>query len=138
MTPPSWIFDTNIVVSGLLSANGFPGRLIDAVLTGVLRMTYDDRIETEYREVLSRPRFSISAVRREAFLDELKNQDALVAKPWIGTYPPDLDDLPFLEVAFYATDQILVTGNIKHYPLQYRKTVKVITPSEAWAYLVRT
>ncbi len=136
MTPPSWVLDTNVIVSGLLVAGGFSGRLIDAILGGLLRMTYDDRIEFEYREVLSRPHFSISPARREAFLDELKNQDFVTAMLWTGKYPSDMDDLPFLEVALEATDQRLVTGNIKHYPYSCRQTVEILTPREAWTLLV--
>lgn len=135
MTPPSWVLDTNVIVSGLLVARGFSGRLVDAVLAGLLRITYDDRIESEYREVLSRPHFAISAARREAFLDELKSQDAVTARPWIDGNLPDPDDIPFLEAALQATDQILVTGNLKHYPRTCRRTVRVLTPREAWERL---
>lgn len=56
---PSWAFDTNVVVSGLLPALGPPGRLIDMVVARQLRMTLDERIEGVYREVLSRPKFEI-------------------------------------------------------------------------------
>lgn len=56
-----------------------PGRLVDAVLSGTLRMTYDDRIEREYWEVLARPRFRFPARLRGAFLLELRNQDAVAA-----------------------------------------------------------
>ena len=81
MKPPSWVLDTNVVVSGLLVAVGFSGRLLDAVLSGRLRLAYDDRVEAEYRDVLARPRLAISPERREAFLAELQNQDAVVAEP---------------------------------------------------------
>lgn len=77
--PPSWVLDTNVLISGLLNAHGFPGRLVDAVLSGTLRMTYDDRIEREYWEVLARPRFRFPARLRGAFLLELRNQDAVAA-----------------------------------------------------------
>jgi hypothetical protein len=39
-----WVLDTNVLVSGLLSANGPPGRLLDAVLSRRLTMAFDDRI----------------------------------------------------------------------------------------------
>ena len=59
MSSPSWVLDTNVVVSGLLVAGGFPGRLLDAVMTARLRLSCDDRVEAEYREVLARPRLEI-------------------------------------------------------------------------------
>lgn len=132
MTTPSWVLDTNVVVSGLLVAHGFSGRLLDAVVGGTLRMTFDDRIEAEYREVLSRPRFAITPARLEAFLDLLRIQDPVTAPPWKGTPSPDPDDQPFLEAALQTTDQVLVTGNTKHFPPSCRGRVKVLTPREAW------
>src|SRR5438552_10559281 len=117
MNPPSWVLDTNVIVSGLLVAGGFSGRLVDAILAARLRLSYDDRIEAEYREVLARPHFAISPERREAFLTELKNQDAfVVAGLWPDKTPPDPDDLPFLEDARQTAEQILVTRNLTHFP----------------------
>ncbi len=134
-TVPSWVLDTNVLVSGLLNANGFPGRLLDAVLAGALRITFDDRIEGEYREVLARSKFAIQAALRDAILGELKNQDAVVAMSQAVKSLPDIDDLPFFEVASHATDHVLVTGNVKHYPSSARRTVVVLSPADAWKRL---
>lgn len=135
--PPSWVLDTNVLVSGLLNPHGFPGRLIDSVLAGALRLTYDDRIENEYREVLARPKFGIALQFSELFSAELKNQDPIGAAPWKGNPLPDPDDLPFLEAALYATDQILVTGNTKHCPAAVRGDVTVLSPGQAWKKLTQ-
>lgn len=132
---PSWVLDPNVLVAGLLNAHGFPGRLLDAVLAGALRMTFDDRIEREYREVLARPKFAIPRSLREAILGELRNQDAVAAVSRQVTPVPDVDDLPFLEVALHAADRVLVTGNAKHYPPSVRGTVLVLSPAEAWKRL---
>lgn len=129
---PSWVFDTNVVVSGLLSPLGPPGRLIDMVLARQLRMTLDGRIEAEYREVLSRPKFEIKEERLEAFLAVLQFQDWVTPMPWRGYTPPDKDDTLFLEVAAEANPPILVTGNTKHYPQNCRGRVSVLSPQEAW------
>ena len=64
-------------------------------LDGWLRLSYNDRIEAEYREVLARPHFAISPARREAFLAELRNQDTVVAEPWADKMPPDMVFLSF-------------------------------------------
>lgn len=134
-TIPSWVLDTNVVVAGLLNAHGFPGRLLDAVLAGSLRMTFDDRIEREYREVLARPKFAIPAALREAILGELKSQDAIAVASGVMKALPDPDDLAFLETALQATDHVLVTGNVKHYPPAARGNVVVLSPAEAWKRL---
>jgi len=129
---PTWVFDTNVVVAGLLSPLGPPGRLIDMVLARQLRMTLDERIEAEYREVLSRPKFEINEERLEAFLAVLQFQDWVTAMPWSGNLPPDKDDTLFLEVAANVVPPILITGNRKHYPQNCRGQVSVLSPQEAW------
>ena len=50
---PVWVVDTNVLVSGLLSPFGPPGRIVDLLQAGGLRLAADDRIEAEYRDVLS-------------------------------------------------------------------------------------
>ena len=64
---PVWVLDTNVLVSGLLSPFGPPGRLVDALLARRLRLAFDDRIELEYREVLARSRFGIAQAWQDAF-----------------------------------------------------------------------
>jgi len=132
---PSWVLDTNVVVAGLLNAHAFPGRLLDAVLAGALRITFDDRIEREYRDVVARPKFAIPAALREAILGELKSQDTIAVTSGVIKALPDPDDLPFLEAALYATGHVLVTGNLKHYPPAARGRVVVLSPAEAWKRL---
>ena len=51
------VVDTNVLVSGLLSAHGASARVLDLLTTGDLQAVYDDRIAAEYRQVLARPRF---------------------------------------------------------------------------------
>lgn len=135
MNAPVWVLDTNVVVSGLLSAHGPPARLLDAALAGSLRLSLDDRIEAEYREVLARPRLRISPARREAFLAGLTLHDTVVVRPWSAPSPPDPDDMPFLEVALATSEHTLVTGNLRHYPAACRGAVRVLSPREAWEQL---
>ena len=128
----AWVLDTNVVVSGLLSAQGPPGRLLDMVLGRRLRMTLDDRIVAEYREVLARPKFAIDSGRLEAFLVVLQFQHNVMSLPWRHSTPLDPDDAMFLEAALSASGKVLVTGNLKHYPRLCRGPVTVLSPREAW------
>jgi len=133
----SWVFDSNVVVSGLLSPNGPPGRLIDALLARKLRLVYDDRILHEYREVLARAKFRFDAERVSAFLRIMAFQIPVSAFPVKGLKASDSDDTMFLEVAAASKGKTLVTGNMKHYPHASRGTVRVLTPAEAWAEFSR-
>ena len=48
------VLDTNVLVSGLLSATGPPGWIIEAALTGDIDLVFDMAIRQEYEEVLRR------------------------------------------------------------------------------------
>lgn len=128
---PQWVLDTNVVVSGLLSPHGPPGRLIDAVLARALLLVVDDRILHEYREVLSRPRFKIDSKMLKRFLAIMDFQIHCSTAIVKGLYTTDPDDLAFLEVAAMTTDKILVTGNSRHYPVAGRGSVLVLSPVDA-------
>jgi putative PIN family toxin of toxin-antitoxin system len=130
------VLDSNVLVSGLLSPLGRPGRLIDVCVNRRLRLAVDDRVELEYREVLARPKLGLEPVRREAFLAVLQFQEHLTPAPWPYGNPPDPDDIPFLEVARDTSARVLVTGNLRHYPAACRGPVAVLTPRSAWERFV--
>ena len=138
MNIPLWVLDTNVLISGLLSPQGPPGRLIDAIFSGHLRLALDDRIEEEYLEVLSRPKFGITAAERTAILAEIR----LHEYPATSLFPlsaklPDPDDRMFLEVAASTAEKVLVTGNARHFPARALGPVTVLSPRAAWERLVR-
>jgi uncharacterized protein len=132
----SWVFDTNVIVSGHLSPFGPPGRLLTEILGRRLRMSYDDRMAVEYHEVLSRPKFAFPAESVRSFLLILEDQDPVSAPPW-KIKLPDPADLMFLEVASQTKDKILVSGNVRHFPTASRRDVRVMTPAEAWVEYCR-
>jgi putative PIN family toxin of toxin-antitoxin system len=135
---PVWVLDTSVLVSGLLSPSGPPGRLVDVLLGRRLRLALDDRVEIEYGEVLARPRLGIEAVRRQAFLAILQFQEHVIAMPWPHPAPPDQDDVVFLEVALQTPARTVVTGNLGHFPPGCRGPVSVISPQAAWERFVST
>jgi predicted nucleic acid-binding protein len=131
------VLDTNVLVSGLLSAFGHPGRVLDLFLTGDLQVAYDDRIGIEYRDVLARPRFGfdpdvIADVLEYLFVSGV----AVIAHP-LPADIPDPDDLPFLEVAAELMVP-LITGNIRHFPEPQRYGVPVFSPAEFLAWWMGT
>ncbi len=129
----SWVLDTNVVISGLLSPNGPPGRLIDALLARRLVIAYDDRILHEYREVLERAKFRFDAERVRTFLRVMSFQVPVNAFPVKGLKASDPDNAMFLEVAAASEGKTLVTANMKNFPPAGKGKVRVLTPAEAWA-----
>lgn len=124
------VLDTNVLVSGLLSASGPPGWIVEAVLAGVLELALDTAIRQEYEDVLRRPEFDSPPEIVEDLLAAIDAFGFEVAAPPPCPLPlPDPDDEPFLAVAS-VTRSPLVTGNLKHYPTRSRHGVVVQTPRE--------
>jgi putative PIN family toxin of toxin-antitoxin system len=135
MKPNKWIvLDTNVIVSGLLSAYGPPGRIVDSLLMGFVGIAYDDRIWGEYNDVLARPKFKFDPYRVAALLHFLKiNGRFTPAAPLTQlnmALVPDINDLPFAEVAVAAKVNALVTGNVKHFGFLEAYAVPVLSPTE--------
>jgi predicted nucleic acid-binding protein len=128
------VVDTNVLVSGLLSAHGAPARVLDLLTIGDLRLAYDDRIAAEYRQMLARPRFGFQPAAVAHLLDYLFDEGLpLVARPLPATLP-DLDDQPFWEVAVEAAAP-LITDNSRHFPAELCTGIEVLTPAtfiERW------
>jgi uncharacterized protein len=123
------VLDTNILVSALISAFGPSARVLDLVLSGEIRVAYDDRLMAEYREVLVRPKFGFSIEDVETVLVCLEaDGERVMARP-LPCALPDPDDLPFVEVAA-EVGGVLITGNTAHYPEAARGGVQVVAPAE--------
>ncbi|MFO1364582.1 MAG: putative toxin-antitoxin system toxin component, PIN family [Burkholderiales bacterium] len=124
------VLDTNVLVAGLLSASGPPGWIVEAVLAGELEPAFDGAIRQEYEEVLRRPEFGFPGARVDDVLAAL-DQFAFVvtaAAPW-PIVLPDPDDASFLSVAA-ASASVLMTGNLRHFPVRVRGDVAVLSPRE--------
>jgi putative PIN family toxin of toxin-antitoxin system len=133
------VLDTNVLVSGLLSPHGPPGRIVDGVVAEALVVLFDDRILDEYRDVLGRPKFGFAPRDIDDLLDQIVAAGEHVSAPPLTMKLPDVDDLPVLEVAVAGKADALVTGNAKHFPRPARSGVDVLTPAqlvERWATLI--
>ena len=130
------VLDTNVLVSGLLTPNGPPGRIVDGILLGELVPVFDDRILREYALVLARPRFRFDPDRVAAVLEYLERAGEPVVAPPLSVALPDAADRAFLEVAWHADVHALVTGNLRHFPSEAYGAVRVEAPGpflERWA-----
>ena len=122
------VLDTNVLVSGLITPFGPAGDIVRLLAAGVIRACYDARILAEYREVLSRPAFGITAERMEALIDQVRADGVLVTARPLAARLPDPDDEMFLAVALAAGATCLVTGNLRHYPDRSRRGLPVVSP----------
>ena len=124
------VLDTDIVVSGLLQAQGNPAQVLSLVLSGAIQACHDERILAEYAEVLARPRFKFSPKRVREVLNKITVDGLSVdASSQPALHLPDVDDEPFLAVALAAAADYLVTGNLADYPAEKRRGCIVISPA---------
>lgn len=122
------MLDTNVLVSALISSFGSPGRVLNLALAGELTIAYDDRILTEWRSVLYREKFGFTKRDVESLLEFFETEGIRVNAPSLRIELPDMDDVPFLEVA-HGAEAVLITGNLKHYPSEMRQGVEVMEPT---------
>lgn len=125
------VFDTNVVVSGFLSPVGPPGRIVEWLRAGSIQAVLDDRIVTEYSEVLSRPIFQLPAAEVDLVLAAIRSQAfwVEVTSGQMVKGLPDPDDAPFIECALTAGVP-LVTGNARHFPKSVAGDVTILTPAQ--------
>ena len=130
------VIDTNVLVSGLLTPHGPPGRIVDGLLLGELVPVFDDRILREYALVLARPRFRFDPAHVASVLEYLERAGEPVVAPPLPVELPDAADRAFLEVAWQADVSALVTGKLRHFPAECCGLVRVEAPAafvQRWA-----
>ena len=125
------VLDTNVLVSGLISPSGPPGRIVDLLRAGSLTPAVDERILAEYADVLHRPELAPYFVKSniDHILEYLQGNSRQVLATTVINGLPDPGDAPFLEVALTA-QVALVTGNLKHFPPRQRHGCEVLTPRQ--------
>jgi putative PIN family toxin of toxin-antitoxin system len=124
------VLDTNVRIAGLLSAAGPLGWIIEAVLAGDLELAFDAAIRQEYEEVMRRPEFRLPQPPIDEILAALDQFSFVVTAAPAWPIPlPDRDDEPFLAVA-QASASVLVTGNLRHFPVRARGGISVLSPRE--------
>lgn len=128
------VLDTNVLVAGLLSPFGPCGEIVRMVSSGELTLSFDARILMEYEDVLARPKFKFEKEKVALLLDYIEHRGLTAASSPLSQSLPDIDDEPFLEVAFAANVMCLVTGNKVHFPPGPCHPVKVLSPSEFLAF----
>ena len=115
------VIDTNVIVSAYLHWDSVPGNLMDAVFDGRIIPVISREIEAEYREVLSRKKFSFPPETIVPLFDFLEKCAVMIDQDHTDEFFADTEDAKFYEVAMEerkTEEAFLVTGNQKHFPIR--------------------
>ena len=124
------VLDTNVLVSGILSPNGPPAAVLRTLLTERVTLCFDERIVSEYRDVLTRTRFWFERELVEELIEFIEAAGSPTLAPPLAVTLPDPWDQMFIEVAVPSHAEFLVTGNRRHFPQTARSGVRVVSPRE--------
>jgi putative PIN family toxin of toxin-antitoxin system len=124
------VIDTNIIVSALITPFGPAARILDMVLSGEVQVLYDDRIITEYREVLQRPKFSFHERDINDLLFFFESEGEKINPPPLDYSCIDEYDMPFLETAAGGMAEAVITGNKRHFKGFHVRKMKILSPDE--------
>ena len=124
------VVDTNVLVAGLLSPYGPPGRIVNLLCDGLFEPCTDARVLSEYEDVLRRPKFGNDAEVVDALLEAVRRHGLPVASVPLPRGLPDVDDEQFVEVGLAGGARCLVTGNGAHFPDDRCLGLPVLSPAE--------
>lgn len=128
---PVVVFDTNILLSALLSLTGAPFRCVALAKVGVVRSVTCEAILDEFRSKLE-TKFGYDSSRAQAAVEEIKSFSRLVSVPNTLTgVVPDPDDHKVLECAIVGGATHIVTGDRRHLlPLGSYQGVAIVSATE--------
>ena len=123
------VFDTNVVVSAMLSPSGTAADALRLALHRHVQLCASEVILREYGEALRRPKFRCPPQVVSALLRAIRAVAVLVAPTAPLAVTSDAADNRFLECADAANADYVVTGNTRHFPAAWGRT-RVVTARE--------
>ncbi len=123
------VFDTNVIVSANLRADGPEARVVSLALNKKLRIYVSQSILGEYERVLLYPRLKLVEAEVRDFMKLLRAAGRLVKPKHRLAISADDADNRFYECAEIAKAAFIVTGNRRHFPTDY-KTTRIVNACE--------
>lgn len=122
------VFDTNVIVSALLSHNPDAAtvKVFEAMMRKRIIPLLNEEIVNEYKTVLFRPKFRFPTHLVSAVISSIVQNGIELQRTHSTEHFPDPKDAVFYEVALSKDNSFLITGNTKHFP----KSPIVVTPAE--------
>ncbi len=132
---PRAVVDTNVIVSGIISGNGYPARIVEAWLCGEFEAVISKRLQEEVNEVFNRlkikkrPDYSPKDVKK--ILGTLFNKaEKIKPKSFDIDISLDAKDHFLLELAVSAKADIIVSGDEELLGCVDYKGIKMMSPKD--------
>ncbi|GHV76840.1 PIN domain-containing protein [Spirochaetia bacterium] len=120
------VLDTNVIVSAFLNPKGIPAEIVSLVLSEKIILCYDNKILSEYTDVLTRSKFNFNRELVNDFLEFIKTYGEYIVAESQDIQFIDEDDKIFYDVFRSSDTNYIITGNKKHYP----KEKNILLPRE--------
>ena len=133
------VCDTNVLISGILYG-GRPREVLEQIIRGKVEGVISGAMEQEFREVLARPRFGLTArqvcriAQQVHELFRMVFPEDVLKKP-IRAIADDPDDNTVLECAVAAGAEYIVSGDRHLLGMKQFREMEILSPSE---FLQRT
>jgi putative PIN family toxin of toxin-antitoxin system len=124
------VVDTNVLVSGLLSPSGNEALIILAAHQGLVRPCLSEAILQEYATVLARPKFSFPPDEIAALIAMLRRNGELFHPEASSVASPDPGDTKFLQCAYAAHADFIITGNKRDFPDAPYGSIDIVSAGE--------
>ena len=120
------VIDTNIIVAALLSGKGKSRTFMNRVFGGEYEVIVSETILSEYERVFHYPKLGLNKSTISFVLDWFRT-NAIFIEINEDQPVPEMDERDKTDKPFYllarSTKSLLVTGNIKHYPVEEWRTM---------------
>jgi putative PIN family toxin of toxin-antitoxin system len=113
----------------MLKAESLPAAVLDLATSRKVQMFVSTAILAEYEDVLNRDYLKLSPARVKAVLTLIRRSSKLAVPNHMVTWSKDVSDNRILECAEDAAADYLITGNLKHFPKEWKST-KIATARE--------
>ena len=135
MTRERVVFDTNVLISGLLSTTSTPAQAVEKAVTNAQLVATLETLR-ELIEKLHSPKFDpyVRPERRDALLERVASLVEIIDVLQSIRASRDANDDKFLEAAVNGRADVLVTGDKDLLDLNPFRGVAIVTPAE---YLAR-
>ena len=130
----SAILDTNIIISGFISAKGTPAKALNKLIKGSFLLVTSKKLIEEFKEVINRPKiknkYNIDSKEIDMFITSLQELAKIIPGKIEVKVSRDPKDDMFLSCALEGKVDYLVTGDKDLLTLNEFGGVKIITIKE--------